>query len=260
MTASRANVVSSFTVIKGALIDETYAVFRAWDTGASAADNLRRLQEDNWIGAASANWSRDVAKVLRRRFDPGGRDRPLVALAKAGAGPDLWRPALLWHMTRDEFLVRDFLAGWLYPRYAEGAFRLRTEDVLPYLADLHRRGLEVAESWSDVTTKRVAAGLLRLAVDFGLMTGSVVREFASYHLSDDALLYVAQAMAEGEPNARRLMAAPDWRMYLMDAGDVEREILRLHQFRRLDYQVPGSLAQLSLPYASLAAYVEGLAA
>jgi hypothetical protein len=29
--ASRANVVSSFTLVKGAMIEETYAVFSAWD-------------------------------------------------------------------------------------------------------------------------------------------------------------------------------------------------------------------------------------
>ena len=31
MKSSRANVASSFTVIKGAMIDETYAVFADWD-------------------------------------------------------------------------------------------------------------------------------------------------------------------------------------------------------------------------------------
>ena len=30
-SATRANVASSFTVIKGAMIEETYAVFAAWD-------------------------------------------------------------------------------------------------------------------------------------------------------------------------------------------------------------------------------------
>jgi len=260
MQRSRSNVVSSFTIVKGALIDETYSAFRAWDFGATRAENLRRIREENVIDATSTNWRLHVVKVLSRRFDPDGRDRPLVLLAESGADQALWRPALLWHMTRDEFLVRDFLVNWLYPRYEEGAFRLRTEDVLPYLAEIHGRGVEVAEQWAPVTTRRVAAGLLRIAVDFGLMAGSVVREFCSYHLTDDAFLYILQAMSESEVNARRLMDVPDWRMYLMDPGDVEQEVLRLHQYRRLDYQVAGSLAQLSLPFESLTAYVEGLAA
>jgi hypothetical protein len=29
--SSRANIVSSFPLIKGAMIDETYAIFAAWD-------------------------------------------------------------------------------------------------------------------------------------------------------------------------------------------------------------------------------------
>ena len=32
-------------------------------------------------------------------------------------------------MTRDEFLVRDFLANWLYSQYEAGAYRLGAADV-----------------------------------------------------------------------------------------------------------------------------------
>ena len=35
-------------------------------------------------------------------------------------------------------------------------------------------------------------------------------------------------------------------MYLMASEDVERELLRLHQFRKLHYEVAGSLARLEL--------------
>lgn len=49
-------------------------------------------------------------------------------------------------------------------------------------------------------------------------------------------------------------------MYRMDATDVERELLRLHQFRKVHYEVAGSLAQLTLPCDSTAAYVRELVA
>jgi hypothetical protein len=68
---SRANVVSSFTVVKGAMIDETYAVFAAWDFERQAREprppprgELHRREQQTWL--------RDVAKVLNRRFDPAG--------------------------------------------------------------------------------------------------------------------------------------------------------------------------------------------
>ena len=109
MKKPRSKVVSSFTIIKGSLIEETYVAFQGWDFSASRYENLKRVKESNVIGASSGNWLRDVAKVINRRFDPEGRDRSLVKLAQAGCAREVWRPLLLWHMTRDESLVRDFL-------------------------------------------------------------------------------------------------------------------------------------------------------
>ena len=67
-------------------------------------------------------------------------------------------------------------------------------------------------------------------------------------------------MKATEHNARRVIDSPDWRMYLLDSGDVEREVLRLHQFHRLSYEAAGTLATLDLPADSPAAYAEELVA
>lgn len=40
----------------------------------------------------------------------------------------------------------------------------------------------------------------------------------------------------------------------MRPADVEHELLRLHQFRQLGYQVAGSLVELSLPCANSREY------
>lgn len=255
MTKSRSNVVSSFTIIKGSLIDETYTVFRDWDFDKSRAENLRAVREDNIIGATSINWAREVANVLNRRFDPNGRDRPLVDLAISGCDLEVWKPLLLFHMTRDEFLVRDFLVNWLYSQFTQGIFRLRIDDVTDYLASLgKRKGIVWSGKWTDSTTSRVASGLLRMATDFGLLTGFPHKEFNSYHLPEKSFIYLLHAMAKAEHNARRIVDAEDWHMYLMDSDDVERELLRLHQFRMVHYDVAGSLAQLKLHHGSPADY------
>ena len=57
---------------------------------------------------------------MNRRLDPNGVDRPLVTLAQAGVPSTEWNPILLWHITRDEFLLRDFLVNWLYPQFESG--------------------------------------------------------------------------------------------------------------------------------------------
>lgn len=258
--AARARVVSSFTIIKGAMIAETYGAFASWDLDASKQENLDRLRTENLVGARSVAWLRDVAWVLSRRFQPQGRDRSLVVLAKGGIDLEEWKPLLLWHITRDEFLLRDFLEHWLFAAYEAGVFRVGTTEVEAYLAAIRERGAITEHAWSDQTTRRVAAGLLKIAADFGLLRGSVAKEFASYHLPERSFLYLLHALKDENVGPGKIVSSPDWRLFLMRPSDVERELFRLHQFRKLDYQVAGSLVQLSLPCASSSEYAERMVA
>lgn len=259
--AGRSQVVSSFTIVKGAMIPETYDVLARWDDGESKKANLDRLRDDNYIGATSGTWLRDVAKVLNRRLDPEGRDRALVLLARGGCPLDEWKPILLWHITRDEFLLRDFLVNWLYPAYEDGAFRVRPEDLHGYLRSLGAAGGQIEHEWTDATVARVAAGLLKIAADFGLLVGTVSKEFANYHLPEQSLLYLLHAIREQEDGVPgRVLNSTDWHMFLMGRADLEAELLRLHQFRQVDYQVAGSLVQLSLPVASALEFAEEMVA
>jgi Putative inner membrane protein (DUF1819) len=261
IVTDRSKVVSSFTIIKGALISESYDVLAQWDLELSKKANLDRLRQENYIAAQSETWLRDVAKVLNRRLDPGGKDRALVTLCQGGCPIDEWRPIYLWHLTRDEFLVRDFLVNWLFDEYNDGAFRLRPDDLQEYLQTLEVRGGETEHQWTDTTMSRVAAGLLKMAVDFGLLRGGTAKEFTGYHLPDRSLLYLLHAVLEYEEGSpRRLMDSPEWRIYLMRPADLEAAVLRLHQFRALDYQVAGSIVQLSLPCQSAVDYAEGMVA
>jgi hypothetical protein len=254
----RSAVVSSFTIIKGSMIEETYAALRDWDFGASSKENLAKIKATNSIGAKSANWLRDVCKVLHRRFDPNGRDRGLTLLAQRGCPLEVWKPLLLWHMTRDEFLLRDFLVNWLFVQFEQGALQIRSDEVVAYLNQLHKSG-SIAEAWSKSTVERVASSLLRMAVDFNLMRGSSSRRFNSFHLPEASFLYLLHAMREVQPNARALVESKDWHMFLMTETLVERELFRLHQFRRLLYEVAGSLAQLTLPWTSAEEFAKEIA-
>ena len=60
-------------------------------------------------------------------------------------------------MTRDEYLVRDFLLQWLYPRYVAGTYRVQPDDLLPYLHALaKKKGIEWSGEWSPSTTDRAS--------------------------------------------------------------------------------------------------------
>lgn len=259
-TTAKANAVSSFTIIKGALIQETYALLQNWDLDRSASDNFHTLRQNDAIGAGSANWLRDVIRAIRRRLDPSGRDRQLVRLAKSGCTPEVFKPILLWHITRGEFLLRDFLLNWLYPRFREDLPQLRPADVVPYLNRLTVSGTAIADAWTETTVRRVAQGLLLIAADFGLLRGSIIRQFSPYSLPEPSLLYLLHAMLDDTGNTAKMLDSPDWRMYLMSRGDVENELLRLHQFRKVHYESAGSIVQLELPCRSVTEYTERLVA
>ena len=259
-SSARSHVASSFTLIKGAMIDETYAVLAAWDFALTKRENLDRLRRENFIGASTTTWLRDVAWVLNRRFDPNVRDLPLVVLAKGGCPIEEWKPLLLWHITRDEFLLNDFLCNWLFPLFVSGAYRVRTEDLYEHLQSIGSRGGTTEHEWSKTTVNRVAAALLKMAVDFGLLRGSLVKEFASYHLPERSFLYLLYAIREEMHSPRKVLESEDWKMFLMLPSDVERELLRLHQYRKLDYQVAGSLVQLTLPCSTTREYAERMVA
>ena len=173
------------------MIRETYAVFAAWDFSSSKKDNLDRLRRENFIGVRTAARLRDFIFVLNRRFDPNDRDRALVLLAQSGCPIEEWKPILLWHMTRDEFLLRDFLVNWLFPTFVSGAYRVRPEDIYEHIRSVGLRGGKIEHVWSETTLKRVAAALLKMAVDFGLLRGSAVKEFAGYHLPERSFLYLS---------------------------------------------------------------------
>ena len=81
-SSARSHVASSFTLIKGAMIDETYAVFAAWDFALPSAKTLIASVEKISSARARPLGFAMLHKVLNRRFDPNGRDRALVVLAK----------------------------------------------------------------------------------------------------------------------------------------------------------------------------------
>jgi hypothetical protein len=93
-----------------------------------------------------------------------------------------------------------------------------------------------------------------------LLSGKSVKEFASYHLPEGSFLYLLHAINEVEQNPRKVVESAEWRMYLMGPDDVEQELFRLHQFRKIEYEVAGSLARLKLPCPSPGEYARRLVA
>jgi hypothetical protein len=246
---------SSYGLIKGALVSETLQVFEGWDLGASKRTNLDQVRASNSIGAPTQAWLKQVCTTFSRRFEPSGPDRALALAARTATGRQHWRPLLLWHMANSEGLLGDGLA-WTWEVFSAGGDLLQSAQALAWLEGTSNNGHPEVADWSEATRKRVAGGLLKAGVDFGLLQGKVKRRFTAYYLADEPLLYVLlQALASNRTTTAAL-ADPRWLWFRLPEAELEHRLLLLHQAQVISYYRAGSVVDLKLPASSAEALVQ----
>ncbi len=243
---------------KGALVEETYNAFRAWDLSLSIGENLQAIRKGNLIGAGNDGWLREVLLTISSRFEKTEDLEPLAILAKGNLDLSIWKACLLWHAGNVDELYYRFAADWLFRQYRDGVYFVRTEDVVPLARETTDGRIASGGRLSEYSVLRTARDLLKMAADFGLLEGKVKKKFANFHIPQEAFLYVLHGLSDQGLNTSKIVSSESWRLFLMGTDDVERELLRLHQYRILEYQVAGSMASLKLPCESLADYARKL--
>lgn len=249
--------ISTFSVTKGGMVDETYACFAGWDLGLSLDDNLERFKEANPILSKTSKWLHEIRKIFHTRFTDIDRHRPLIRLAQAGYPKSNWAPILLWHLCFRELLLSDFLETWLYLRKEEGMVRVRASDVRVYLSGLAARGL-IERQWSENTISKMSSSLPAYAASFGLLRGRATKEIAAFHPHEDVLLYILHDLGEEIASGDLLLGDVRWRRLLLSRAQLEQELLRMHQHRKLRFEISGSTVALELPHKTAEGYVEHL--
>jgi hypothetical protein len=239
---------------KGALIEDTYAAFKCWDLDISFRENIRNIREHNPIGAGSEKWLHEVVTTLSSRFESNDDIEPLVIMARGGLPIDKWKACLLWHIGLTDDLYYRFGTEWLFNQHRDGAYLIRTEDVVPFVRRITDGNLASGGDLTEYGATRTARDLLRMASDFDILEGRVKRSFSTYHIPEEAFLYVLYGLTEMGNSTQKILTSKDWHLFLMDTAGVEREILRLHQYKALEYHIAGSIAHLKLPKASLKEY------
>jgi hypothetical protein len=237
---------------KGVLVKETYQLFSGWDFSMAVEANLAR-----GLGGrqATQGWEDEVVATVRRRIRDFDRVKSLIVLAQQHMPIRDWRDCLRLWVGATEEPFHTFATGWLFDQKVRGVSAVRSEDALGVVDDAAAQRQRASHPLSDHSRIRAARDLLKTASDLGMLEGlGVVRTFANITMSDDVLIYYAQLIADFEGDASRVPASPLWRLAYLAPQDVHVALLHLHQFKRLDYQVAGSLTQLALPAPSALEY------
>ena len=251
------NPISQRLVRKGALLEETYNLFGHWIEGESFEENFDRAF---YGGFRTEGWKNEIRTTLRRRFRDFTDVKPLIDLAQKNYSILDWKLCLHFWVALRETLYRSFLENWLFPQYKTGRLLLRTEDAVPYVRQAWK-SLNAETHLSEYGAVRTARDLLRMARDFGLLDGDgPTKKFSSLQLSDELFLYFCHIIAAEERSTARVVGSNLWKLLMLEQDQVHDHLLRLHQYRQLDYQVAGSLVQLALPCANASEYAERMAA
>jgi hypothetical protein len=250
--------ISQRLVRKGALIPETYNLFKNWKDEMSFDQNFNHTFHGNFRSEA---WKKEIYSTLRRRFRNLNTAKSLILLAQSGYDISDWKYCLHFYIAIHETLYKLFLATWLYPEYQSGRFSLRTEDAVQHVLSVWKSSNPGNRPLSEYGATRTARDLLRMARDFGLLEGEgPTRRFSSIHLSDELILYFCHIIASEENSASQVLTSELWRLILLSQDQVHAHFLRLHQYRKLNYHVAGSIVELTLPYASACDYAKRMVA
>ncbi len=241
---------------KGPFVAETFALFSQWDFEDTVDRNLARGLGGQF---RTAGWEKEVRSTIRARLADVDAIRPLIQLSKSGMSFHDWRDCYRLWITLTEQPYGMFVLEWLHDERERGRYQIRAEEVRPFVTAVWRG--ERKETISEYGVVRTARDLLKTAHDLGLLTGaSSLKTLAHPGLGDSAFVFHLLLIAEIEGSAAKAIESRYWRSAFMAPSEVHNTLLRLHQYRKVDYQVAGSLIQLSLPYANSLAFAEAVAA
>lgn len=250
--------ISQRLVRKGVLIEETYNLFKNWNDEVSFEQNFHHTFDASFRSEA---WKREIYATLRRRFRNLNTAKSLILLARNGYDISDWKYCLHFYVAMHETLYRLFLETWLYPEYQSGRLNLRTEDAVQYVLTVWKSNNSGHTPLSEYGAVRTARDLLRMARDCGLLEGEgSSKTFSSLDLSDELILYFCHIISSAENSASRVLTSQFWKLVLLNQDQVHAHLLRLHQYRKLNYHVAGSIVELTLPYASACEYADRMLA
>jgi len=241
----------------GALLDDARRLVEVWDLREPPESNLDRIEDANLL----AKPSRDRAEIVIRRVlrprlvDPG--TQVIAAMKELLPSPRGFTEAYYFEATRSDGLLaacaEDLLFGW----WEAGRIAVDVNQVSGWLTQLAVRGS--IPTWADGTRIEVARHLLAALRDFGVLSGSVRKEFSRASLSIAGFGYVAFRLHESGASSRALLASPVWRRWMLDPSRVTELFHEAARNGLLRYSSAGSAVRVDCLRDSLSEVVRAVA-
>ncbi|MEJ7816367.1 MAG: BrxA family protein [Rubrobacter sp.] len=242
----------------GALLADTKLLLENWDQGADVQANLDRARQENLFGKASRSRIEDILLVFRQRYlkDPEIL-KALVALVRDGMPAESLDRVLYFQAAKFDRLLHDLVTEVLVEWSARSDHEVRPWEVQNWVEEQVEAG-RTERPWSPAVQRRVVQGLLSALRDFGILEGNVKKRVAYPSLPPDAFAFVAFQLHREGRSGKALLHDPEWRLFLLPEGTVERFFLEAHQEGLLQYYAAGPVVRIDFPSQNLEEYASVL--
>lgn len=254
----RSTKYSSKIIKAGALLPDTKLLLANWDEDADVRTNLDRNRQENIFGKASRSRVDDILLVFKQRYlkNPDIL-RSLVTLARNGMPAESLDRILYFQATRADLLLHDLVTELLSDWSGRSDREVRPWEVQNWVEKQVSSG-KTERPWSPAVQRRVVQGLLSALRDFGILEGNVKKRLAYVYLPLDAFAFIAfQLHGEGR-SGKALLNDPEWRLFLLPEGMVERFFLEAHQEGLLQYYAAGPVVRIDFLVQNLKEYASVL--
>ena len=238
----------------GALLPDMRRLVCAWTEEVRDDDVLVFVMRT--LAKPSLARARDTyIRAFRPRFldgDPPRAWKLARALEDESADAATTKAFYFWITARAEAALYGFVTDELMSARASGNRQVKVEDTMRWLRDRLRTD---GRSWSPTVTRKVARGILAALRDFGLLQGASAKTIAPRHCPIEAFALIAFCLHAKGASGRALVDHLDWRLFLLDARDVERALLECHQRGWLGYHAAGAITRIDFPAIPFKEYV-----
>jgi hypothetical protein len=95
--------------------------------------------------------------------------------------------------------------------------------------------------------------------DFGILQGVQTKRIAYPHLPIAAFAFIALLRFRALGSGERVLADPEWQIFFLGRGAIERLLVEAQQERVLEYYAAGPVVRLTFPTDSPEEYARALA-
>lgn len=260
-----ASVIRYTTAIsKGAgMVNETRKLLESWDPSESLESFVKRVQEEDLLGHATAYRTRDaVLRVFAPRF-LRPTDKPariLKQIVKSGLPPNTFTEMLFVYSCRNDPLIYDFTIREFWVAVRRGKTVLNTDTAVAFLSEATYDG-HLNPPWSDNVQVRIARCVLGILRDVGFLRERQRgrKEIVDYRMTDEGLAILARDLHESGITDAAICEHPDWGLFGLNRAGVLERLDALGEDRGLIVQRAGSVIRFTWLVESMEELIDVLA-